>query len=81
MNEGNARQKLAEMGINSRVNIGTVVSLYRNARQILSKTSADHARALETRVLLDKKLLKWELTVKKISKLLSGFIGMHRKSY
>ncbi len=46
MNEGNARQKLAEMGINSRVNIGTVVSLYRNARQNLSKTSADHARAL-----------------------------------
>ncbi|MHB8100971.1 MAG: hypothetical protein ACYDEF_02055 [Methanosarcina sp.] len=38
--------KLAEMGIDSRENIETAVSLYSDAREIFSKTSADYAIVL-----------------------------------
>ena len=46
MNEGIARSKLAEMGIDSRENLETAISLYSDAREIFPKTSANYARAL-----------------------------------
>jgi len=46
MNEGAARQRLADMGIDNRENLETSVNLYGNAREIFTKTSADYARAL-----------------------------------
>ena len=44
--KGNARLRLAEMGVDSKENLETAVSLYEDAQEIFSKTSADYARAL-----------------------------------
>ena len=46
MNEGNARQTLAEMGIDSRENLEKAVSLCGDARKYFPKTSADYAGSL-----------------------------------
>lgn len=46
MNEGTARSKLAEMSIESRVNLKIAVSLYGDSREIFPEKSTDYAGAL-----------------------------------
>ena len=49
VNNAIACGKLAEMGIDSRENLETAISLYGDAREIFPKTSADYARCVDER--------------------------------